>query len=512
MNCKKCGSPLTPESKICNVCGADVEQPIVSNNQSVAESVGTPAFGSAQNNPQQSDIVSSSSVLQDASNTAQTSETKTDSVVSSVQNPVSSMQTTISPENPFLSSQSSNGFSQSPIAQSQSMFASSESSVENAQEAASSPISVNAVQDTGVSENVNLNANVGVANNGANDTSMQQPFNQETNQELVQTSNPVGEVSNVNVQTEAPVMNNQSQTVVGENLVGDANTTPVVNDAKPKKKSKLGLIIIVVFIILIVAYFVFQYVSLTNEANKIKNNNAAKNNTTNNSELQSNDSKNIVSENSYETIAHQDEYYVEYDFDYSNISTDYEKEYSIGKNKVNISMSSNKTGNLSINGKTQNVAYPIIKIYHLLKSDTLFIENKLLNNDSEIYVYTGTTLDNLKTNLTAVHYFDSINVGNNVLGFTGKAWKDNKVFNGDTQIDICQDNYTSYINDAYVVETIYSFDLQETVYSSDKLQSTTKKTIKELYSEVCSGTTTPTGVSTPSTSSTSQVNTTSAIN
>lgn len=89
----------------------------------------------------------------------------------------------------------------------------------------------------------------------------------------------------------------------------------------------------------------------------------------------------------------------------------------------------------------------------------------------------------MKSSLNNVHHLENIGVVDNTLEFTTSAWKDNIVYNGESQFEVCQ-GYTQ-VSETFPIETTYTFDLKQTSYSSDLLNSSTKKDIKELYTTVC---------------------------
>lgn len=471
MNCKQCGNPIIPGTKNCNVCGAEIEQPPIVNNQNM----GMSSVGVEQGNSPLNSTVVPNGGLENNSATQENLSTN--------QSVPFNPSATIPANNPFLTNQV--GVSSTPS-----------SSVTPSPEVVSSLNNSGIVNNTppqglGLDSSVNENANVLENNNETvnvnNNVSLEQdvssqPMNGYSNPaaNVVPTDNNLDASVNVSDSLES----NQQGQASFESVPNVENTTTVQApleevQEKPKKKGKLGLIIIIVLVLAVVAYFVFQYISLTNEANKVKNNNA------NNSQLKNNSDK-IVSEDAYETIAHQDENYVEYDFDFDSISDMYENEYTIGNHKVKMSITSDKTGSITINNNKQEINYPIIKIYHLLKSDTLFIENQLFTNDSELYVYSSNSIDNVKTGLNGSQFIEGVSIKDNVLEFTSGSWNESNVFNGSEAINVCQEGYVNRLAEDYAVESVYTFDLKETVYSSDKLKATTKKTVKQFYDEECS--------------------------
>lgn len=482
MNCKNCGSLLTPGAKNCSICGCDVESTVATNNQATNPNIAVPTFGENQStqppltNETNGFNISNQAVLNQQASVANNQSTP-------VASPVSPVQPTIPTNNPFLTNQA--------------YVDTTQASVDTTQNEVPTATQVSQEASVNISPSSNQSFSVeGESNNGGvGNLGINNPANQEVNLQSTPMSNS-SDVSQPSVQVGQPMANIQVQngsdngqiSVEGSSVVEN----PVVSQAsleevskKPKKKVNIGLIIIIVLVIAIVAFFVFQYISLTNEANKIKNN------TTNNNQL-NNKANSVVSEDAYETIGHQDANYVEYDFDFNAINEIYEHEYTIGNHKVKMSITSDKTGGISINDNKQEISYPIVKIYHLLKSDTLFIENQLLANNSELYVYSGNSIENIKTNLKGSQFIQDIVIKDNTLEFTSVFWNENSVFNGDTSFNLCQDGFINHVSEDFAVEATYTFDLQESAYSSDKLAATTKKTVKQLYDESCSVTTTPT--------------------
>lgn len=495
MNCNKCGSPLAPGAKNCNVCGAEVE-PVVNNQSMVNNQVGDlniapPSFNLGANNiNNQNDNKEETPVFQSSINIPRGPEganqvtppnasfdaTTTDNSV--VQTPTfNTPNLNQEVKVPTFNAQNSLNTDATPSVNPQSTFSVPTPPVQdpNAQVVPNTP-----VEEQKLGENP-ASVNYGESNVLVNSIPGEVPQNVVPNVNVVP-NQPV--INSGNVNTESVNQNNSVPSTTDENQVQTNNvipttpevqSTPVVNEEKPKKKIKLSIIIIVVLIVGVIAFFVFQYISLTNEANKVKNNNANNN--------LSQKSSNIVSEDAYETIAHQDEYYVEYDFDFNPINDIYEKDYTIGSQSVKISISSDKTGNMSINNVNQKINYPVIKIIHSLKSDTLFIVNELFTTDVDLYVYNGSSFVDMKSTLTNVHHIENFSVIDNTLEFTTSAWKDNIIYNAGSELDLCQ-GYTQ-VGETFPIETTYTFDLKQTSYSTDLLNSSTKKEIKELYDSSC---------------------------
>lgn len=460
MNCNKCGSPLAPGSINCNVCGAPVGVPV--NNQGINQNIVVPNPGVSQgvmpsvgnaSIPMNSPEPTINPVVQEVNNAQPMNSPQGIS-----NNPV---QAAIPANNPFVVNQPSTGVSQTPV--------SSQVPINNNADSFNTIASVQSVGPTPAPAASNFQ-------NASGSTNVLETPNPAT--PSINSSNPIENNQGVQVANEVP----PTMPTANNNVISNQPTLEEVT-AKPKKKnSKIGLIIVIVLIVAVVAFFVFQYISLTNQANTIKNRNNA-----NNSQL-NNKSENIISEDAYETITHQDEYYVAYTFDFNTINSIYEKDYSVGNHKVKISISTDKTGNISIDGATQELKSPVINIYHLLKSNTLFIENQILTNESELYVYSGNNVVNMSSLLTNANSIQNVKINNNSLEFTSLSWKENNIFNGTSTFNVCQDGYNNFVTDDFAVETLYTFDLKEVTYSVDKLKSNVSKTIKQLYDQVCPAT------------------------
>lgn len=496
MNCINCGSPLEPGSNKCNVCGMEVEQPVTPENRVTNQTIVVPTFDVGQNN-QQSE--SNGITLPNTPVQQSPLQSQPNQVEAPDTNPFKNFDPSILSLNPLISNPSS--VSEAPkfevptnteVAPTAEVVPNDEVTL-NAEVAPTievsdsslpnvDPLSTIPVEQPNMSTPP-IDNNVGLEVNGSQPTSQEGDI-----QSMPVDTQPVGDVNPLPVSEGEQLVgtlpgqeNVANIEVVSENPTPQAPLEEVGETSK--KKVNIGLIVVAAVVVLVVAFFVFQYVSLTNQANKVKNN--AANNSLNNK------SGNIISEDAYETIAYQDANYVEYDFDYSVISDIYEHEYTIGSHKVKIAIGSDKTGSITINDNKQDISYTLVKIYHLLKSDVLFIENQLSTNGSELYLYSGSAIDNVKTSLNGSQMIDSVNIKDNTLEFTSRVWNENKVFNGNSSFDVCQDGYTNNVAEDFGVETVYTFDLKETAYSSDKLKSTVKKTVKEFHDEVC-----PTSVTT----------------
>lgn len=242
MNCKNCGSPLTPGSNSCNVCGMEVEQPIVSDNNSTNQNVAVPTLGLDQNNQQPindgttvPNMTAQNDLLQQ-SQVSQTNDTE-----APVQTPVTPVESSIPSTNPFMNNQT-------PDSQNVNSVGS---------------VNENSIPDMNqTSIESGSQPNLAGNNDIPNGLGVDQTSYQDASSQSIGTDNQ-GQMLSENTQT---VDNTPMNQVPLEEV-----------QQQPKKKSKIGLIVILVLVLAIVGFFVFQYISLTSEANKVKNNNTNNN-------------------------------------------------------------------------------------------------------------------------------------------------------------------------------------------------------------------------------------------
>lgn len=372
MNCNKCGNPVTPGDKFCNVCGNELKVETVQPSQNIERPV-----------PVQTVVVHTG--LQG--------------------------QTPVQPEEQVLT--------------------------------------------TGVQETTSLETQASQEQAPIVDNSLQTP-------EMVSnTSNEAIESEAKELETVIPGDEQVSEQVIQTETV----STDISLSEPKKKKSKVGLIVIIIAVLFLAGFIGYTVLSTLNEANKVNNTDKPQVNK-------------IEAQDKYETIAYQDEYYVKYDFALENEES---YEYKIGDHKLVINKAFDQEYSLLFDQNEKITVLDKFNIYHLLKSDIVIIVKPSTENNI-IYIYD----DNKKVDLPSLNILEelnvkSIDVKDNTVLFEVLRVKDMVISTNADNINICTQNYTQYVSDDYAVEVIYSFDLKETELSENKLKEDVKITVKQFY-------------------------------
>ena len=197
MNCKNCGSLLTPGAKNCSICGCDVESTVATNNQATNPNIAVPTFGENQStqppltNETNGFNISNQAVLNQQASVANNQSTP-------VASPVSPVQPTIPTNNPFLTNQA--------------YVDTTQASVDTTQNEVPTATQVSQEASVNISPSSNQSFSVeGESNNGGvGNLGINNPANQEVNLQSTPMSNS-SDVSQPSVQVGQPMANIQVQ-------------------------------------------------------------------------------------------------------------------------------------------------------------------------------------------------------------------------------------------------------------------------------------------------------------